>query len=149
MTFCTYQQMNKVIFICIAVTYKYKLPSSRQVLEFFTLFRFRTPYIEDPFQGQTDVVQAKCHQSILCGLSKIFHQYIDFVTSKCQKEKNGRPDLTRPTFSIINLITIHLQQRGPGSMCKCHFSVHLSEPDSVLIKPQQRDGERGKHTMQN
>lgn len=49
---------------------------------------------------RSDVLQANCHQSILCGLSEIFHQYIDFVTSKVSKgEKNGRPDLTRPTFS--------------------------------------------------
>lgn len=128
------------------------MPSSRLVLEFFTLLCFKAPYTEDPFQGQTDILQAKSHQSILCGLSNIFHQYIDFckLCQNCQqKEKNGRPDRTRPTFSSHQPYQrVHLQPWGSGSMCRCHFSVHWSEvkenPESALNKPPQNKKKKRK-----
>lgn len=69
------------------------------------------------FSGtDSDVLQAKCHQSILCGLSNIFQQYIDFVNyvkvSKEGEKWKTRFDLTH-FFQSLTLLEDALPTMRP------------------------------------
>lgn len=66
------------------VSYKYKCPTNGKCI--FTILCFSAFYTDHLFQGQTDALQGKCHQSMLCRLLNIFHHYIDFF-QKCQTKR--------------------------------------------------------------
>lgn len=80
---------------CYRFTVSYKCPTNG--ISIFTILSFSAFYTDHLFQRQTDALQGKCHQSMLCRLLNIFHHYIDFFQVS-DKKKNGRPDLTWPTF---------------------------------------------------
>lgn len=76
MAIYTYQQMNKVIlnmyssYIQIQIAY---FKTGIRVVYIIFLQTLDT-YRRSDSGTDSDVLQAKCHQPVLCGLSKIFHQ---------------------------------------------------------------------------